>query len=272
MSRARSSSLVWGLAVVIVLAGAPGVSYAYEWFTWAGNGHSYAVIDVPASVATQAAAAELEGAYLVTITSWEESVFLYLAFGANAENFWTGGYRDAEGWKWMTGEPFDFVNWDWEPGPSTRNNLYFRSADATVANALGTTALKAIIEREVTSDSTPPVMSMRLLTPAQIRPPHNQTALITVTGSVWDEDSGVGEAWLELVDEYGECSMTVPVHEYLMPDGSFTVSFGVDSKPAPRDKDGRSFELTLWAADQVGNAAEPLGLTVLGARGANGIK
>ncbi len=256
MSFKLSHGWIWGLAVLVAVLGTAGGVSAYEWFTWSGNGHSYAAIDVAADVATQAALADAEGAYLVTINSWEENLFLYWTFNAKAENFWTGGSRNAAGeWQWVTGETFDFTNWNYEPWADGRDNLYLRSVDATWGNWLETRPMKALMELEAPADTTPPALTLNPPSPARLAPPYNRPVLVTVSGTVQDAESGVARAWLEVQDEYGGYNDVVPLTGDLATDGTFVVSFEVDAKPAPRDRDGRLFVLTLFAEDQAGNVA-----------------
>jgi Lectin C-type domain len=57
--------------------------------------------------------------HLVTLTSPEESEFL--SFISRFTQYWIGGYQDktapdysepSGGWRWVTGEPFLYTNWD----------------------------------------------------------------------------------------------------------------------------------------------------------------
>ncbi len=62
--------------------------------------------------------AAARGGHLATITSPEEADALVNAFGHRLNgtyaNFWIGGFRKDEGspWRWVTGEPFTFTDWD----------------------------------------------------------------------------------------------------------------------------------------------------------------
>jgi hypothetical protein len=68
--------------------------------------------------------------YLATVPSAEENDFLIQNFGSeigtSGYGFWLGGYQDpgvypaAEGWKWVTGEPWNYTNW----GPGEPNDSY----------------------------------------------------------------------------------------------------------------------------------------------------
>ena len=96
-----------------------------------GNGHSYDVVSVPSGIWwTQAkVAAEDRGGYLATITSQAESDFVFTlvdrathfssGYGWNLTwGPWLGGYQDfgsstpSENWHWVTGEAWDYTNWD----------------------------------------------------------------------------------------------------------------------------------------------------------------
>ncbi len=100
-----------------------------------GNGHWYERVDVPNgmfwSTARDAAVARTYMAtcgYLACITSAAENNFLTQRLLLNAESapFWIGGYQmpgyaePAQGWAWITGEPFVYTNWH----PGEPNDLY----------------------------------------------------------------------------------------------------------------------------------------------------
>jgi hypothetical protein len=94
--------------------------------TWtAGNGHSYAIVEFPAETWASASAdiaITLPGYHLATITSQAEQDFVwdFLLQTVDAPNeFWLGGFQDvavetdpAEGWEWVTGEPWAYTNWN----------------------------------------------------------------------------------------------------------------------------------------------------------------
>ena len=112
-----------------------------------GNGHFYERVSETGGVSwsqarAKAAARRFRGAagHLLTVTSQAELDFLQanLADVASRDGEWVGGYQDldapdysepAGGWRWVTGEPFDFTAWstpefggndeepnDWEGG------------------------------------------------------------------------------------------------------------------------------------------------------------
>lgn len=64
-----------------------------------------------------ASARELEGcgcAHLVTITSQEEQDFIYDSFGGTAIAFhWLGANLEDGEWQWVTGEPWEYTNWEY---------------------------------------------------------------------------------------------------------------------------------------------------------------
>jgi hypothetical protein len=99
---------------------------------WISNGHRYDLVDDAAinwleanAIANGKQFNGLKG-HLVTITSEAENQFLVDNFGANLRDRWIGGFQ-AEGapepnggWTWVTGEVWQYTNWD----PVEPNNAY----------------------------------------------------------------------------------------------------------------------------------------------------
>lgn len=101
-----------------------------------GNGHFYEVVSVPEAITWTGAkvAAEQRGGYLATVTSQAESDFVFTLINvtkhfASYQNYlycwgpWLGGYQnlgaatpDAD-WHWITGEAWDYTNWDCYTSP-----------------------------------------------------------------------------------------------------------------------------------------------------------
>jgi hypothetical protein len=92
---------------------------------WAGNGHWYDAVAVPANVnwvdanalASSSSYVGLSG-HLVTITSAQENAFLATTFPAASGSsslfgYWLGGRQYGQGpFQWVTGEAFSFTNWN----------------------------------------------------------------------------------------------------------------------------------------------------------------
>ena len=122
-----------GLAVFLFFqlrAGRTGSPGNVGWSRWemsaGGNGHWYKAVALTNDVTWTEAdrLARLEGGYLATITSAAENDFV---FGlVNAPEFFSASYgvgpalgglqRDGSaepdgGWRWMTGEPWNYHNW-----------------------------------------------------------------------------------------------------------------------------------------------------------------
>ena len=87
-----------------------------------GNGHWYAArTDSQILNWTQAQLdAEMAGGHLATVTSVEESEFIWSRLASDLSTWrhvgnWSGaalgGYRDSSGWKWVTGEAWGYSNW-----------------------------------------------------------------------------------------------------------------------------------------------------------------
>jgi hypothetical protein len=100
--------------------------------TWtAGNGHSYAVVEFPGETWASASAdiaVTLPGYHLATITTQAEQDFVWdfmVDTTGGGWQWWLGGFQDiaiepdpAEGWEWVTGEPWAYTNW----APGEPNN------------------------------------------------------------------------------------------------------------------------------------------------------
>jgi hypothetical protein len=93
--------------------------------TWtAGNGHDYAIVEFPNETwesASMDITTTLPGYHLATITSQSEQDFIYQFFldtTGGGWDWWLGGFQPvdpeidpAEGWEWVTGEPWIYTNW-----------------------------------------------------------------------------------------------------------------------------------------------------------------
>ena len=101
-----------------------------------GNGHWYELIDDQAITSwTQAKTfAEARGGYLATVLSVAESQFIWTRLASNPAGWKTlfnssgpalGGYEDATGWKWVTGEPWSYTNWGSCFNQIGENRLHF---------------------------------------------------------------------------------------------------------------------------------------------------
>lgn len=262
MQQPRMGAVLGVLGVLAEMFGAALGAHAYEWYTWPGNGHSYAVIETPGTWDEQVAVAEAEGAYLVTITSFEENTFLALTFGANWETFWTGGVRDGAGlWQWINGETMDFTNWDWEPSlRPDRNYVAFQSGVGTWFNAPGSWTYPAIMEKDEglgPRDKNPPEIVLNPAYPSLLWPPGRHPVSVTFTGVARDAETRVARAWLVVVDSYGLYGGVYELTDRLDAYGCFTLTLLLEPWSHPRDSEGRVYTATLYAEDKAGNAAAP---------------
>jgi hypothetical protein len=114
-----------------------GSPCAIEWkVEEGGNGHWYELIEDQAITSwTQAKTfAEARGGYLATVLSVAESDFIWTHLASNPAGWKTtfnssgpalGGYEDATGWKWVTGEPWSYTNWGSCFNQIGENRLHF---------------------------------------------------------------------------------------------------------------------------------------------------
>jgi len=140
LGRSRRIDVTWMpvLIVVLMIAAASSASSG----DWVGHGgHWYKTVEAPGGISWPDAqtAAHAAGGYLVSITSADENTFVYnlaqtdsvLWSAASWIGPWIGAYQDktapdysepAGGWRWDSGDP-----WDWATGyanwyPSLPNN------------------------------------------------------------------------------------------------------------------------------------------------------
>lgn len=77
------------------------------------NFHGYKVFDEGISWYQAKKRCEDLGGHLVTITSKQEQAFVQnlLFLKGSQPSYWSGGFFDGD-WKWVTGEPFTYTNWN----------------------------------------------------------------------------------------------------------------------------------------------------------------
>lgn len=116
------------IAVILVLLSVgTGPATAEDWAQWGGNGHYYKPVTAPGGISWDDAQADAvsQGGYLATIASEAENEFVfsliedpeYWNFDSYVCGPWIGGFQPpgtpepAEGWEWVSGEPFTYTNW-----------------------------------------------------------------------------------------------------------------------------------------------------------------
>ena len=112
-------------AIGVLCITASATAAPVEWSTASGgNGHWYELVVSSSSLTWYEAktAAEAKGGYLVTVTSQAETDFIVSELGGEAIRLaWLGAYQDRNdpaysepsgGWKWITGEPWVYTNWE----------------------------------------------------------------------------------------------------------------------------------------------------------------
>jgi len=80
---------------------------------YAGNGHSYQVLDRRTTWTRAKKYCEEKGGYLATITSSYEQTFIVNLLQKEGQKnvYWIGGYCGSDRvFKWVTGEPFEYTN------------------------------------------------------------------------------------------------------------------------------------------------------------------
>ncbi len=119
--------LIASLTVLMVLVGVGEVwAVAIQWrFEDGGNGHYYEYVAGRTRWSEAKAAAEASvfagvNGHLTTITSELEKEFLRTQVPQPSYRAWLGGFQDRDapdysepsgGWRWITGEPWDYTHW-----------------------------------------------------------------------------------------------------------------------------------------------------------------
>ncbi|MCH8274208.1 MAG: hypothetical protein IH851_05410 [Armatimonadetes bacterium] len=111
-SRYKALSAV-GACVAVSLGMAAASAGPIE---WDGNGHFYELVTSPKTWFQAKLDAEartflgVQG-HLLTVNSQGEQDFINETFGPALREAYTGGFLGAQGWEWVTGEPFSYTNW-----------------------------------------------------------------------------------------------------------------------------------------------------------------
>lgn len=136
---------------MLVVVAMTGTALAQDAIQWSvddgGNGHWYQGVPGQHTWDSAAALAEQRGGYLATVTDAEEHAFLTATSLTDPDLFYLnwgphiGGFQDTDasdfqepdgGWRWITGEPFDWSDWG-GCGPDNyggnQNNLQYGMCD-----------------------------------------------------------------------------------------------------------------------------------------------
>lgn len=77
------------------------------------QGHSYLCVDSGVTWEEAKAYCESMGGHLACINTEEEQNFITSVIKTGGKyQYWIGGYATADGYAWVTGEEFDYTNWD----------------------------------------------------------------------------------------------------------------------------------------------------------------
>ena len=112
------------------------------------------------------------------------------------------------------------------------------------------------------SDTTPPEITITA-TPETLWPPNGKLVPVTIAGTITDAGSGVNAstATYAVIDEYGSVQPRGPVTVEAA--GSYAFTIHLQASRNGKDKDGRQYNITVYAQDLVGNAeSAATGVTV----------
>jgi hypothetical protein len=130
------------MAGVVMVASSAGAQQmpAVQWrVDDGGNGHWYQVASTPLPWTAARDYAEMRGSHLVTVTSASEQGFLWSLASpiSPIDDIWIGANQAPGscepgcGWRWVTDEPFGYVNWD---STEPNNNTLYGDEDAVCVN------------------------------------------------------------------------------------------------------------------------------------------
>ena len=128
-------------------------------------GHLYAAFDIPSHWFEAYQICESLGGHIVTITSPHEQALIFdMIYQGKTDNgyfewiteegYWLGAIKNTSGWEWITGEKFEYSNWD-QQEPSNNNAEVFLGMNACGEwhncsyTHIGSTGLKFICEWEL---------------------------------------------------------------------------------------------------------------------------
>ncbi|MBA3725935.1 MAG: hypothetical protein H0W86_05675 [Armatimonadetes bacterium] len=101
-----------------ILVGLVSFSSVPSWgqVRWSNNGHFYEMVPTWRTWLEAKADAESRtfmgrSGHLMTVTSQAEQDFVVETFGEPLREASIGGYNTPEGWKWVTGETWEYTNW-----------------------------------------------------------------------------------------------------------------------------------------------------------------
>ncbi|MYG00457.1 hypothetical protein F4212_15180, partial [Candidatus Poribacteria bacterium] len=145
------------------------MNFPNVWVVNPENGHSYKAIRCDGTRKDAEAIAKAEGAYLVSITSEDEQVWLDVVY--EGMWYWIGLKHDTDvnQWVWDSGEPFTYLNWKMDeiPKPGVHRGIQRAMKDHVIMttkgqwekvyseDAPGGRTMKAVIEKDASNTKTP---------------------------------------------------------------------------------------------------------------------
>jgi len=201
------------------------------------NGHYYNAVSVPDGITwTDAKTAAESSTYLgitghlATITSQGENGFIYNDLGVTPGYYWLGAYQPEGsqepdgGWQWVTGEPWNYTNWNsWAPdGYNSENVLAFWDGDKWNDYSQDNTLSGYVVEYEPTSF---PVANFTSNVTSGFAPLTVQFTDLSENATEWNWNFGDGTNSTE----------QNPVHTF-SEKGEYTVNLTVSNENGTRSK------------------------------------
>ncbi|MHC4278335.1 MAG: Ig-like domain-containing protein [Planctomycetota bacterium] len=104
-------------------------------------------------------------------------------------------------------------------------------------------------EASFTVDTTPPALTLNQPNPSRLWPPNGEMVTVSFSGNA--QDSGLDTVTYTMIDEYGEYGSSGTVTP--LSSDYFSFNLSVESDRNPSDRDGRTYTVTVTAADMGGS-------------------
>ena len=103
------------------------------------------------------------------------------------------------------------------------------------------------------ADTTAPAISLNQPDPSSLWPPNSRMVDVTITGNASDAGAGLDTVSYIMMDEYGEFAYSGDIE--ISANGDFSFIMSLKAERTGSDKDGRTYSVTVTAADKAGNTS-----------------
>jgi len=144
-----------------------------------------------------------------------------------------------------------------------RDSLYTINTATGVLTLVGSGGYSDVRGIELIDVPVPPVITLGTPSPGVLWPPNGKLVSVEIRGNVVAIDGELDEVWLQVDDEYYEYDSLTETTSLLDGNGDFSTTVWLPASRNRSDKDGRTYVITVYASDDMGNDAEPVEVTVV---------